>query len=51
MTRTEFGMFEHYRRYPWVLPTYQYSTVEELLANLGTAVIAPAEEKVGALRG
>ncbi len=42
----EYGMFEHFRRYPWVLPIYKYRSVRELLASLEAEVIIPAEAKV-----
>ena len=47
----EYGMFEHFKRYPWVLETYQYETQQKLIEVLGEAVITPAEAKVKELRG
>jgi hypothetical protein len=44
----EYGMFEHFRRYPWVLPAYRYATIAQLLARLEEKVIAPAEEMAAA---
>jgi uncharacterized protein YjbI with pentapeptide repeats len=41
----EYGMFEHFKRYPWVLETYQYESLEEVIASLAEKVIAPAEVK------
>jgi hypothetical protein len=41
----EYGMFEHFIRYPWVLPIQHYDRVDDLLASLGDKVIAPAEAK------
>jgi hypothetical protein len=41
----EYGMFEHFRRYPWVLPIYLYDNQEALLRSIDTAVIAPAMKK------
>ena len=41
----EYGMFEHFRRFPWVLPPVLYRSVEELLAGLEAKVIRPAETK------
>jgi len=38
-------MFEHYARYPWVLPLYRYGTPDQLIAALGEQVIEPAERK------
>jgi uncharacterized protein YjbI with pentapeptide repeats len=42
----EYGMFEHFRRYPWVLPIYRYGDVEDLVASLSKDIIEPAEAKV-----
>ncbi len=47
----EYGMFEHFRRYPWVLETYVYASPEELITNLGERVIGPAEAKALELWG
>jgi hypothetical protein len=30
----EYGMFEHFKRYPWVLKMYEYKNAEELLSGL-----------------
>ena len=40
------GMFEHFQRYPWVLPVHRYDTPAHLLADLSDRVIRPAETKV-----
>ena len=45
------GMFDFFRRYPWVLKAHRYDTPEQLIANLGDRVIRPAEAKVLELRG
>lgn len=42
---SEYGMFEHFRRYAWVLEVYRYDNLEEVLASLEEKVIAPAEAK------
>jgi hypothetical protein len=42
---SEYGMFEHYARYPWVLPLYRYETPDQLIAALGEHVIEPAVRK------
>jgi len=47
---SEYGMFEHYARYPWVLPLYRYETRDQLIAALGEKVIEPAERKASELR-
>ncbi len=42
----EFAMFVDLRKkYRWVLTTFKYRDVDDLLASLGTKVIAPAEQK------
>ena len=46
----EYGMFEHFRSYPWVLPLFHYSDEEHLLASLEEHVIGPAEHKAQLLR-
>jgi hypothetical protein len=40
----EYGMFEHFKYYPWVLKPVLYRDQEKLLAEIGAKVIAPAEE-------
>jgi hypothetical protein len=45
---TEYGMFEHFRRYPWVLEICRYHNPDELIQAIPTKVIAPAEEKAKA---
>jgi hypothetical protein len=45
---SEYGMFEHYTRYPWVLPLYRYET--QLITELGEQVIGPAERMALSLR-
>ena len=47
----EYGMFEHFKRYPWVLETYKYGSAKELLDVLSEKIIAPAEMKLKTLRG
>lgn len=46
MSQREWGMFEHYANYPWVLPTVRYNQLDDLLVSLPDKVIAPAEAKV-----
>jgi uncharacterized protein YjbI with pentapeptide repeats len=47
----EYGMFEHLKRYPWVLETYCYASPQELIASLAEQVIRPAEAKAVELQG
>ncbi len=41
----EYGMFEHFRRYPWVLEPFRYDDIPTLLRSLTDKVIGPAEVK------
>ena len=44
--RREYAMFEDLRRrYHWVLPTFRYQDIPDLLASLQVQVIEPAEQK------
>jgi hypothetical protein len=43
---TEYGMFEHFKRYHWVLPICQYNDPDELIQSIQVRVIAPAEKMV-----
>jgi len=38
-------MFEHFTRFPWVLPIYQYTDEASLLKSLKENIIEPAEQK------
>jgi hypothetical protein len=38
-------MFEHFKRYPWVLETYRYESSQEVIVALTEKVIVPAEVK------
>ncbi len=46
----EYGMFEHFRRYPWALKTYIYPSSERLIADLSERVISPAEDYAQSIR-
>ena len=39
------GMYDHIKRYPWVLPIHRYIDLPDLLATLEERVIDPAERK------
>jgi hypothetical protein len=41
----EYGMFEHFKRYPWVLEVYRYDDPHEVLTSLEAKIISPAEAK------
>ena len=47
----EYGMFEHFKKYPWVLETYRYASSERLIAGLAEHVIDPAEDYARSVRG
>lgn len=42
----EYGMFDHFRNYPWVLPLHEYESPEQLMNNIIDTIIAPVEQKV-----
>ncbi|MBN2561786.1 MAG: pentapeptide repeat-containing protein [Phycisphaerae bacterium] len=44
------GMYDHIKRYPWVLDVHEYADTAGLLASLADKVIAPAEGKARELR-
>ena len=44
-SQREYGMFEHFKRYPWVLEPYLYDDQDGLLAAITDKVIGPAETR------
>jgi len=44
-TEREWGMYEHFTRYPWVLPIVRYESVDGIVTNLTAQVIEPAERR------
>lgn len=44
--KDEYGMFEHFKRYPWVIAIYRYSGLDDLMKNMGEKVIIPLEAKL-----
>lgn len=49
-SQREYGMFEHFRRYPWVLPVSLYETESELMNAMEQKVILPPEAKLNEIR-
>ena len=49
-TKREYSMFDSFRSYPWVLPTYSYIDLIDLITSLREKVIEPAEAKVSELQ-
>jgi hypothetical protein len=45
----EYGMFEHFKRYPWVLEVYRYRDDDDLLQSIQEHIIDPAEKKAKTL--
>jgi hypothetical protein len=43
--RRPWGMYDHIRRYPWVLELHRYNDLSDLLPSLQAKVIEPAEAK------
>jgi hypothetical protein len=50
-SQREYGMFEHFKKYPWVLPALVYEDQDSLLARLESHLIGPAEAKAKELTG
>ncbi len=49
-SQREYGMFEHFKRYAWVLPVAMYESQDKLLRSLEQKVIIPAEAKLNEIR-
>ena len=37
------GMYDHPQRYPWLLPLYEYRSIENLIASFDESVLSPLE--------
>jgi uncharacterized protein YjbI with pentapeptide repeats len=48
--QAKFVSMSHLRRFPWLLPSFEYDSEEHLLDNLDARVVGPAEAKVLELR-
>jgi hypothetical protein len=46
-SQEEPGMFDFFRRFPWVLEPYRYHSQEEVLAVLDAKILAPVEARYG----
>ena len=43
-SENEPGMFDHFKRFPWVLPVCRYQCDDDIIANIRTLVITPLED-------
>jgi hypothetical protein len=44
-SQQEYGMFEHFKRFPWMLEPFLYEGQDQLLGSLDSHVVGPAEKK------
>lgn len=42
----EYGMFEHFKRYPWVLSLETYDSKEDIINNIDSKIITPLESDI-----
>jgi uncharacterized protein YjbI with pentapeptide repeats len=45
-TQIEYSMYEHWKRYPWVLQLHKYKSIDTLIKELGNKVVSPPERWV-----
>jgi len=45
-SQREYAMFEHWRRYPWVLPEFLYETQDHLIEHLMQKVVDPVKTRI-----
>lgn len=45
ISEKKYGMFDHFERFPWVLPIFYYKDINEVIASLSEKIIFPAEAK------
>lgn len=48
--KDEYGMFEHFKNYPWILPIHSYKDIKDLMSTFDEKVIKPVEKKVIEIR-
>ena len=48
--KEEYGLYEHFKRYPWVLGIYRYRGIDDLVLGLGDNIIPAVEAKVVEIR-
>jgi hypothetical protein len=41
-----YSMFEHWTKYPWVLPVYEYESIKAINSDITQRIIEPAERKL-----
>jgi uncharacterized protein YjbI with pentapeptide repeats len=44
-SESEYGMYEHFTRFPWILPLYRYNDVDDAIRSIQENIINPAEQK------
>jgi len=44
--KTRYATFEHWTKYPWVLPIYEYESLDAIQSNMTQKVIEPAERSL-----
>jgi len=47
-SQEEPGMFDFFRKYPWVLPTFRYSSIEQIIEALPKSIIGAVELRLQA---
>jgi uncharacterized protein YjbI with pentapeptide repeats len=46
----QYSMFEHFSRYDWVLPRFEYKSKDHLMANIRDRILQPLSEKLKEIR-
>ena len=49
-SKEEYGMFDHFKRYPWVLNVFHYKGIDDLISKFHEQFISPTEAKVLEIR-